>query len=167
MKDLSRNLGNILSVGTWKASLTSGLSPWCGSNRSGVAWGSLTNRHLPLCLDLKEVVGKGDQGNLISLCLFPQPFSELAFLGNWAGLAWRVREARGTSWVGRSRGLPRDARAGAERGRDHRPPRPHRPSHLHWIWYFTWDFNNYFLVDSQTPVPLPAPKQATFGRPFW
>ena len=66
------NLGNILTVGTWKASLTSGLCPRCGSNRSGVAWGSLTNRHLPLCLDLKEVVEKGDQGNLISLCLFPQ-----------------------------------------------------------------------------------------------
>ena len=40
-------------------------------------------RHLPLCLDLKEVVGKGDQGNLISLCLLPQPLSELAFLGHW------------------------------------------------------------------------------------
>lgn len=47
--------------------------------------------------------------------------------------AWHVREARGTSWLGRSRGLPRDARAGARKGRDHRPPRPHQSSHLHWI----------------------------------
>lgn len=34
-----------------------------------------------LCaLDLKEVVGKGGQGNLISL--FLQPFAKLAFLRN-------------------------------------------------------------------------------------
>ena len=79
------------------------------------------------------------------------PFPSTLFRGSFPrelGFnAWRVREARGTSWLGRSRGcqeMPEQVPiwagcrcqsgqgAGAGRGRDHRPPRPHRPSHLPW-----------------------------------
>ena len=48
------------------------------------------NWHLPLCLRpggsrrVGEEGWGGDQGNLIRLCLFLQPFAKLAFLGNWA-----------------------------------------------------------------------------------
>lgn len=75
---------NILTVGTLKACFTS-CSPFHRvSSRSGTAWGSLTNWHLPLCLRPEGSSEEGGQGNLISLCLFLQSSAKLAFFGNWA-----------------------------------------------------------------------------------
>lgn len=86
---------NILTVGTLKACFTS-CSPFHRvSCRSGTAWGSLTNWHLPLCLRPEGSSEEGVQGNLISLCLSVQSSAKLAFFGNWALMpgVWERLEA--------------------------------------------------------------------------
>lgn len=86
MKDLSRNLGNILTVGTLKAFFSFCLPPFslCWSHRSGIAPGSLTDWHLPLCLRHEGSGGGKRPGKFKKSVPFLQPSAKLAFLGNWA-----------------------------------------------------------------------------------
>ena len=168
VKDLSRNLGNILTVGTWKA------RPSCPASFFMV-WEQQVRCCLrqpykseaPAFVPRPEGSGGKRRPGKFNKSV-PSSSTPFRVSFPWAlDLNARcVREARGTSWLGRSRGLPKMPRRVAGRGRDHRPPHPHQPSHLHWTWYFPWDFSKYFLMDSQTPVSLFAPKKATSGRPF-
>lgn len=142
VKDLSRNLGEKHSHCWNFKSLFHSLLPFhCVGATGQVLPGAALQIGTCLCAsDLKEVVRKGGQGNLISLPFSPA-FCKVSFPWKLGFDAWCVREAWGTSWLRRVicyvemteqvLGWGR-IQALEEAGR-HAPPRPDRPLHLYTI----------------------------------
>lgn len=143
---------NILPVGTLKAFFTACFLFHCVGATGQVLPGAALQIGTCLCAsDLKEVVRKGGQGNLISLCLFLQPSAKLAFLGNWALMpgVWERLEAPHDSgeWFAVWRWLSRCwavGRSGTRRGRETHTSSPDRPVHL----YTIHRTHSYYLIYS-------------------
>lgn len=125
----------------------------CWSNRSGMAWGCLTNWHLPFRLRPEGSGWERRPAKFNKSVPFSLTLCKVSLAWKLGFDTWGVREARAASWL---RGIDApDTWAGAGLGGYRRWEKtgsqtscPHHPSHLFWSWYFTWDFNNYFLIYS-------------------
>lgn len=95
VKDLSRNLGEKHSHCWNFKSLFHILLPFslCGSNRSGIAWGSLTNWHLPLCVRPEGSGKERRPGKFNKSVPFSPAFCKVSFPWKLGFDAWCVREA--------------------------------------------------------------------------
>lgn len=174
VKDLSRNLGEKRSHCWNFKSLFHILLPFslCGSNRSGIAWGCLTNWHLPLCL---RPEGSGEErrpGKFNKSVPFAPTFCKVSFPWKWGFDAWGVREAWSTSWLRRvicsteiddCTGARLWENAGPRRGRETWPPRLYLVPAATYIYTL---YTGLTVITAFIPKPLLPPRSPGRRQPL-